>query len=107
MKRVVEFPIEGAGSLLVEVEEQEIAGPRPAGVGDGAVERAAIGLEQAIAKVRPLAEALLRELGSLTRQPDEVTVEFGIKLNAAAGIVIANTAVEGNCQVKLAWKPPR
>ena len=107
MKRLLEFPIEGGGSLVVEVDEPENAGPRPAGVGDGALERATTGLDQAIAKVRPLAEALLTQLQSLTRQPDEVTVEFGIKLNAAAGIVIASTAVEGNCKITLGWKPPR
>ena len=30
MKRVIEFQIEGGDSLLVEVEEQEGAAPRPA-----------------------------------------------------------------------------
>ena len=66
-----------------------------------------MGLEQAVAMVRPLAEALLGELGNLTQQPNEVAVEFGIKLNATAGIVVANTAIEGNCKVKLSWKTSR
>jgi hypothetical protein len=104
MRRIIEFPVPDGGVLLVEVDEPEGAGPRPAGTGEGAIERATMGLDQAISKVRPLAEQLLTQLRGLTRRPDQVTVEFGIKLNVTAGIVIANTAVEGNCKVSLSWK---
>ena len=104
MRRLVEFVVPGGDTLLVEVDEPEGTGPRPAGVGGNAIERATMGLDQAIAKIRPLAELLLLELQALTRRPDQVSVELGIKLNAAAGIVIANTAVEGNCKITLSWK---
>jgi len=106
MRRLIEFPAPDGASLLVEVDEPEGAGPRPAGVGDGAIERATMAIDQAISKVRPLAESLLSELQGLARRPDQVEVEFGIKLNASAGIVVANTAVEGNCKIKLSWKQP-
>jgi hypothetical protein len=33
-------------------------------------------------------------------------VEFGIRLNAAAGAVIARTQAEGHLQVKLTWTSP-
>lgn len=104
MRRLIEFAVPDGGTLLVEVDEPEGTGPRPAGVGDGMIERATMGLDQAISKVRPLAELLLSELRTLTRQPDQVAVEFGIKLNVTAGIVLANTAVEGNCKITLSWK---
>lgn len=106
MRRLIEFTVPDGASLLVEVDEPEVAGPRPAGVGDRAIERATMSIDQAISKIRPLAESLLSELQGLTRRPDQVEVEFGIKLNASAGIVVANTAVEGNCKIKLSWKQP-
>jgi hypothetical protein len=106
MRRLIEFTVPGGGTLLAEVDEPEGAGPRPAGTGDGAIERATMGIDQAISKVRPLAELLLSELQALTHKPDQVAVDFGIKLNASAGIVIANTAVEGNCKITLSWKQP-
>jgi len=106
MRRLIEFTVPDGGTLLAEVDEYEGVGPRPAGVGDGAIERATMGIDQAISKVRPLAELLLAELQALTHRPDQVAVEFGIKLNASAGIVIANTAVEGNCKITLSWKQP-
>jgi Trypsin-co-occurring domain 1 len=36
--------------------------------------------------------------------PDEHEIEFGIKLNAEAGVVVAKSAVEGHFSVKLLWR---
>jgi hypothetical protein len=33
----------------------------------------------------------------------EVAVEFGIKLTANAGIIVAGTSAEGNCKVSIKW----
>lgn len=103
MARLVEFPLERGGSLLVEIEETLGSGPRPA-ASEGTVETATIGLEQAISKVKPLAETLLEQLRGLMQQPNTVVVEFGIKLNAQVGAIVAKTGVEGNCKVTLSWK---
>jgi hypothetical protein len=53
MRRLVEFAVPGGGTLLAEVDEPEGVGPRPAGVGGGIIQRATMGLDEAIAKVRP------------------------------------------------------
>ena len=103
MRRLVKFELPQGGTLIAEVDEPERAGPRPAGVGE-AIDRATVGLEQAIAKVRPFAELLLTQLKGLSSEPTEIGVEFGIKLNAEAGALIAKTGAEGNCKVTLNWK---
>src|SRR5262245_15079606 len=103
MQRLIEFSTSDGRTILVEVSETE-GGPRPAGAGSGAIERATMGLDQAISKVRPVAESLLTELEALSRRPDQVSVEFGIKFNVTAGVVIANTAMEGNCKITIGWK---
>lgn len=36
-------------------------------------------------------------------KPDEIEIEFGVKLNAEAGAVIAKTATEGHFTIKLSW----
>jgi hypothetical protein len=50
-----------------------------------------------------LAEVLLAELKELSAKPSELAVEFGIKLSVEAGVIIAKTAVEGNCKITLKW----
>lgn len=61
-------------------------------------------LEKAIEKIKPAAEAVLSRLRSLAVKPDEISVDFGIKLSAKAGALIAATAAEANFQVSLKWK---
>lgn len=43
--------------------------------------------------------------GSL--RPDSVEIEFGVKLTAEAGALIAKSSVEGHLVVKLSWSPER
>ena len=45
----------------------------------------------------------MRQVTSLG--PETVEVEFGVKFNATAGVILASSAVEGNCKVTLSWKP--
>ena len=51
-----------------------------------------------------LALGLALELGSLAKAPDLVEVEFGIKLSADAGLIIARAGSEASLRVKIGWK---
>lgn len=59
--------------------------------------------KSAISSVKPLAEDLISVLTSLSKQPDEVEVKFGIKLNAEAGVIVAKTATEAHFEICLKW----
>jgi Trypsin-co-occurring domain 1 len=59
--------------------------------------------EEAMARVRAAAVSALRTFRDESLNPDEVCLEFGIKLNAAAGAVIASTSAEGHLAVTLTW----
>lgn len=59
----------------------------------------------ALDKVRGAAVSALRTFRDKSLDPDEVSLEFGVKFNASAGAVIAKTAVEGHLTVKLVWSP--
>ena len=107
MKRYVEFPLQDGGSVLVEVEEAETAGgPVRASRGTDLPEKAQLTFEQALARVRPAAEAIIGRLRDLDDPPDQVGVEFGIKLSGTAGAIIASAGVEANYKVTLTWKRP-
>ena len=63
--------------------------------------------EDAFRNVREAAESALAALRGGDLNPDAVELEFGVKLNAAAGAVIAKTSVEGHLKVKMTWGRPR
>jgi hypothetical protein len=100
MKQLVEYELEDGSTILIEVDLPE-AGIDRAGRGDQIVkakERFADALEQ----IKPVAQTVLSKLGSLSA--DEIGVEFGIKLSAKAGVIIASADTEANFTVTLTWK---
>ena len=105
MKYLVEFELEEGGSILVEVDGVAESGMVPVSRGDkDVVTRAQHSFEAALDKVRPAAQTIIKKLRSLHDPPDEVEVEFGLKMSAEAGAVIASGGVEANYTVKLTWK---
>jgi hypothetical protein len=101
MKRVVEFE-QGDGVILVEIDDDDTRG-REALAGRGAAEKAKQTFEEAVAGIGPIAALILRQVTALA--PESVSVEFGIKFSAQAGVMIASSAVESNCKITLGWKP--
>jgi len=105
MGRLVEFPLEDGGSILVEVDAAA-AGPVTRGLGDrhGVTEQARQTFEQAIAQVHPAAQALLTRLRAVADAPQEIGVEFGLELSAEAGAFIAMASSTANFKVTLTWR---
>jgi hypothetical protein len=101
MEQLLQFELDG-GTVLVEVADDEPGIERAARV-DDVVVQARNSLESAMDQVRAFANATLVKLQDLARQPEQVEVEFGIRLNAVAGAVIARTQAEGHLQIKLTW----
>ena len=76
MKRLVEFPSESGGPILVEVEDAELGGETRRGLSPSAVVVGAqTSFEDALDKARPMASSLLRMLrdigDSAGNSPDE------------------------------------
>src|SRR5262245_17611227 len=57
--------------------------------------------EEARRKVKPATLAIISTLRELSDSPDETSVEFGVKLSAKAGVVIASADTEANLVFKL------
>jgi hypothetical protein len=106
MKQLVEFALADDEVILVEVDAPTLARATMRGLAEpqAMVEKAKISFEQALDKLKPAADAIISKLRNLTERPDEISVEFGIKLSAAAGAVITSASVEANFVVKLLWR---
>ena len=107
MKRLVEFPLEDGNTVLVEVDEIfPPAENAPVGSTDAIVTKATHSLESALDKIKPAALALIATLRDFAESPDEIGVEFGLKLSAEAGAFFAAVGAEANYKVTLKWSNP-
>jgi hypothetical protein len=106
MKRLVQFPLDEGGSVVVEVDEPP-AGPVTRGLGpdrSNLVEKADKTFEDATAAVTPAARSLIARVRSIDDPPDEVGIEFGVQLSAQTGAFIASVAAEANFKVSMTWR---
>ena len=100
MKQLVEYELEDDRTIIVEVDLPE-AGIERAGRGDEII-KAKERFGDALEQIKPVAQTALSTLSSITA--DEIGVEFGIKLSAKAGAIIACAGTEANFTVRLTWK---
>lgn len=110
MLRLVEFPLDEGGSVLVEVDESPLDSRGPTRGGRGAAEltvTASETFQQAFSRMRPAAFAAIAQLRGMVDPPDEVELEFGIQLTAEFGAVVAKAAGEANFHVRMRWSSER
>jgi hypothetical protein len=105
MRQLVAFEVASGQTVVAEVDDDEPGVERAARV-DEALVRATALLDQTLEQVVAVAELAVGKLSDLSRGPDTVEVQFGIRLNAEAGAVIARTQAEGHLQVTLSWANP-
>ncbi|MCF6522733.1 CU044_2847 family protein [Streptomyces sp. JJ36] len=102
---VVDVPTgDGAGRLLIEVRDVDeglVDVARPGQV----VARSARSLQEMLQSVRPVAASFVDNFSRLPQAPDEITVSFGISLDAKADAVITSTSAAANFSVSLTWHP--
>ena len=104
MRQLIEFTTDDDAPIFVEVDISENR--------DGEIECGRTGIEtkarksfqDALSVVKPVAESIVGKFNNLSIKPEEIGVEFGIKMNAEAGAIIASSGVEANFKITLKWK---
>jgi hypothetical protein len=92
-----------AGSVVVEVDSHDPGFRSVSPKQDGEIVDVGERFEGALDKVRAAAVSALRTFRDKSLDPDEVSLEFGVKFNATAGAVIAKTSAEAHLAVTLTW----
>ncbi len=107
-KEIARFSLEDGTQFLVEVDE-----PASSAVGRVAIDTGQMvydakeTLEAALDKVKPVAATIVDRMQSgLTTPADEVSVTFGLKLSADAGVIFGSVGGEVTFDVSLTWKRP-
>lgn len=107
MKRLVEFATEDGGTILVEIDD-DFRGGSGATLRGGAashmIEKARVSYEEALDKIKGAAGMIITKMRSLPDSPDEIGVDFGIKLSADIGAILASTSAEAQFTLHLVWR---
>jgi hypothetical protein len=103
MRGLIKFATADLATLLVEVEDYE-PGYKRQSSSSATQEPAVSDLRTGLAAINLTTAALVDRLEALPEAVDSAEVEFGIRLNAEAGAVIASKQSESHFQLKLAWK---
>lgn len=105
MTELARWSLHDGGEILVEVAPD---GPRvsPVSRGGDLIESASSTLGAALAHVRDAAAEALGQFRQMPVRPSAVELEFGIRLTAEAGAVIAKTAADGHLNIRLTWQAP-
>jgi Trypsin-co-occurring domain 1 len=93
-----------AGPVLFDSDNLTAVGPEQVGRrGKNIVAQLDQRLDDTLASVRPAADAVIRTFQPLA--PHELIVEFGLRLDAEAGAVIAKTGLAGHFTITMKWAP--
>lgn len=103
MSDLLRFDLADCGSIMAEVDADEPGIARASRVGN-LITSTTESFETALDHVRRAADAALSGFRNMEARPDEVQIQFGVRLNAEAGAVIARTGADGHLQVSLTWR---
>lgn len=109
MSDMIEYQLDGGGSVLVAVESGGRDGVVTRGWGDkGAVrvaERANQTFESVVGTLRPAADAIVAAISGMQTAPSEICVEFAVQFTADAGVCIATLGSSANFKISMTWQP--
>jgi len=100
---LLEFKTESGESLLVEVADPSGGAITRGGRTAEVVVEAGASLEQVLGRLGPAMKGILSQIREAAERPDEVEIEFGVKLSADSNVIIARAGGEANFRIALKW----
>lgn len=102
MSEAISILLDDDTRILVESAEP-LPGARPAAGGNKVIPSAAGSLTKVLEPAGKAARAVLNVFQD--DGADEIEIEFGLKLNAGADVLITKASTEGHFKVRVLWKP--
>ena len=106
MAYLMSIPVEAGSEDILEVEVDRydvsedlvLAAPEPGKI----IVHAKVTLEEALEKLKPSLQKITHLVKDLS--PDEMELEFGLKLGGETGVIVAKGTAEVNFTIRLAWR---
>ncbi|EDY52675.1 hypothetical protein SSCG_05718 [Streptomyces clavuligerus] len=89
------------GTAVFEVDGGLVGSDLELAADDGVVARAQTSLRQALDRVRPALSQVSETVREL--KPDEMEIQFGLKIGGESGVIIAKGTTEVNFAVRVLW----
>ncbi|MFE5923058.1 CU044_2847 family protein [Streptomyces sp. NPDC056468] len=96
-------PFEDGEVIVVELADGQGSGVIRASRGDELFQTSADTFESGMSRVQRVAATMLARLADLPRSPDHVRAEFGLRVTAEAGLVVAKGSGDAHIKLELAW----
>lgn len=106
MAEMIEFTTGDGHGIFVEIAESS---GRPVTRGRGSEElvaRASDSLENVLGRIGPVVKGVVSQLRAAADRPDEVQVDFAVKISADSNVIIARAGGEANFRISLTWVRP-
>lgn len=106
MKHLIEFPLQDGTTIIIEVESLESeSGMIEAASPGEIVKKAKQTFENSLEKIQPALVSVVEKIRNLnfSQNPNEIEIQFGLRLTATSGAVIAVAGAEANFEVRLKW----
>jgi hypothetical protein len=104
MARLIDFELDSQTTILVEAADDGTPqGQQHVSTGGAVTEKAKEAFDTAIAGIKPIARTIMAQMQEAAADAKEIQVEFGIKLTATAGVVLAKASTEGHCKIAIKW----
>lgn len=111
MAKYVEFPLEGGGTILIEVADEPARSPSGfmrTGSGEGGGEgpsKAQTTFDASVESISRSADLLVTKLRGLSAPPDELEINFNLKAAGEMGsLAVSKAGSEANFAVSLKWR---
>ena len=98
------FKLNEDAPILIEFTSSTDAEPTNLLTGVQQVEKSAAAINNALNAMRNMAQLVVETLETLPKQPSQVDVKFGLKLNPNGDATLVKTGSDSTIDVKLVWE---
>jgi len=102
MQNLIEFKTMAGKKFLVEaLEEREFTQKKP----DDLIKKANLTLDDTLKDILPAVETVAQNLEGISRKPEEIEIEFGLKLTTNVGAIFTKIGGEAHFKISVKWCP--
>jgi len=103
MANLIKYELPSGDTILIETDEKKPAGATPVGVGSFVTD-ATKKIQATLNQLPDFVKSLKEEIAGRVTDANRISIEFGAKVSADVGFVVAKSQVEANFKITISWE---